>query len=350
MEYVRLKDIDLKKNINNRVFVSFLALNIEVKPQKGNKQFIMFNMVDRDVILEAKIFDVNDEIIAKVQSGRTYFGAVDIKPWDKAPNGISGIIYNMDFCDIQPEYFANWAEGLDESQKIIERALADIGDNEYRQIAYPIVLEHWNKFSSWSAASGQHHTRLGDLMTHTAEVISIASELADIFNNIYDDYFINKPLLLAAALLHDLGKTSELDVDTISGETKYSNKSVLSTHIMDVLTLVDIQAYKLKIGVQVYEINELNEEEPIKTQEEIDDELESLNLLKHCLASHHGRLEWGSPITPSIPEAYILNMADGLSAEMFRYNRTFKNIGIREIDCMWQPDSLRKTYRDSTKG
>mgnify|MGYP000844164163 FL=1 len=349
MEYTRLSEIDLKANINERIYASFLVLNVEVKPQKGNKRFLMFNMVDKDTVLESKIFDVTDEIISKVISGRTYYGAIDIKPWEKAPNGISGIVYNMDFADIKPEYFVDWADNLDESQKIIEGALAEIGDNTYRKIVYPILIERWGKFSSWSAASGQHHTRLGDLLTHTAEVVTIVSELADIFNNIYGSEFINKPLLLSAALLHDVGKTEELDVDTITGETKYSKNSVLKTHIMDVLSMVDIQAYRCNIGIQTYEINEINEEEPVKSEEEIADELECLNLLKHCLAAHHGKLEWGSPITPSVPEAHLLHIADNLDAEMFKYYRTFRQIESGEVDVAWQPSGIRKTYKDSTK-
>lgn len=349
MEYVRLSDVDLKSNVNNRIFVSFLALNVEVKPQKGNKRYIMFNMADKDTVLEAKIFDVTDDVISKVVSGRTYYGAVDIKPWEKAPNGISGVVYNMDHCDISPEYFADWADNLEESQKIIERALAEIGDNTYRKIVYPILIENWGKFSTWTAALNQHHTRLGDLLTHTAEVVMIASDLADTFNNIYGPEFINKPLLLSAALLHDVGKTLELDVDTTTGDTKYSKDSVLKTHIMDIITMVDIQAYKSGIGMQKYEINEINEEEPVKSDEELADEIECLNLLKHCLAAHHGKLEWGSPIQPSVPEAYLVHIVDNLDAEMFKYNRAFKGLEPGEHSAVWQPDGFKRTYKDSTK-
>ena len=92
-----------------------------------------------------------------------------------------------------------------------------------------------------------------------------------------------------------------------------------------------------------------NEEEPVKSEEEIADELECLNLLKHCLAAHHGKLEWGSPITPSVPEAYLLHIADNLDAEMFKYYRTFRQIESGEVDVAWQPSGIRKTYKDSTK-
>ena len=349
MEYVRLSEIDLKSKLNDRIFASFLALNVEVKPQKGNKRYLMFNMVDKDVVLEAKIFDVTDDAIDKVISGRTYFGAVDIKPWEKAPGGISGVVYNMDYCDISPEYFADWADNLEESQKIIERALSDIGDNIYRKITYPILIENWGKFSSWTAALNQHHTRLGDLLTHTAEVVMIASDLADTFNSIYGDEFINKPLLLSAALLHDVGKTVELDVDTLTGSTKYSKESVLKTHIMDVLTMVDIQAYKCGFGVQKYTVNEINEEEPVKTDSELADEIECINLLKHCLAAHHGKKEWASPIEPSTPEAYLLHMADNIDAEMFRYNRAFKGLGAGDFSSSWQSNGYKSFYKDTTK-
>ena len=255
-----------------------------------------------------------------VQEGKVYNGAVDVKTYEKSATGFSCIIYNMDYSDVPPEYFADWAEGLEEARNVINSMINSVYDTYYGKITYVIITRYWEKFSKWTAAKSMHHTQLGGLLTHTADVISIADKLANYFNELYGDAFINRALLLCSAALHDVGKIFELDVDINSGKTEYTRHAVLSTHIMDVLSLVDNIASELGYGQK-----ELYDEDDNvvgeKTQDDIDDEVEAVQLLKHCLAAHHGKLEYGSPITPSIPEATLLNIADNVSAEMFRYNK-----------------------------
>ena len=186
-------------------------------------------------------------------------------------------------------------------------------------------------------------------MTHTAEIVTLARKITTTFNNIYGENFINLPLLLSSILLHDIGKLYELDVDTLTGNVEYSTDALLESHIMRGLTLIDNQAYKIKMGIQTYSINELNEEEENKTTEELVEEQEALKLLRHCIASHHGKLEWGSPVTPSVPEAFILHTADILSAEMYKYSKQFKGIEPGSGVSRWTAGGLVKTYKDTTK-
>lgn len=350
MEYIRLSEADLKGNINNRVFLTFLARDVSVRLQKDKvTKFVNFNMADKDTIVEARIFGASDDAIALVQEGKVYNAAVDVKPYDKSPSGYSCIIYNMDFANDAPESFVNWAENLDQAQKAIENILPDIINTYYGQIAYPILVNNWDKFARWTAATNQHHTRLGELLVHTSEVMQISDDLADFFNEVYGPEFINKPLLLSAAMLHDLEKVQELDVNTSSGKVEYSKHAVLSTHIMDILTDVDIQAYKMKLGQQVTVVNEIGEEEGTKTQEQLDEEKEAVALLKHCLAAHHGKLEYGSPILACVPEAALLNIADNLSADMYRFNRSMKELEPGDSVSVWANGGYKSTYKDSTK-
>jgi 3'-5' exoribonuclease len=190
---------------------------------------------------------------------------------------------------------------------------------------------------------------MGGLMVHTAEVIAQSEQIADFWENKYGPNFINKPLLLSAALLHDVAKTKELDVDRASGTTSYSTRAALETHITMCVSMIDIAAYKLQLGYQVYSINELNENEPTKTEEQLKFEQEAVSLLKHCVLAHHGKLEYGSCITMNCPEAYILNTADLLSSEMFRYNKNFNEMDSGTSNAVWLGGNMVNTYKDSTK-
>lgn len=350
MEYVRLGEADLKTNINNRVYLTFMAKDVTVDVQKDKiTRFIKLIMVDKDTEVQARLFGASQKVIDTVQEGKVYKAAVDIRPYDKAPEGYSCIIYNIDFSDETPDNYVNWAENLDECQKVIENLLPEFINTPYGQIAYPLLVENWDRFVRWTAAKGQHHTRLGELMVHTSEVMNICSDLADYFNGLYGAEFINKPLLLASAMLHDLAKVKELDVNTYSGKTSYSKHSVLCTHIMDVITDVEVQAYKLGLGQQKIIENEVGEDEETKTQEQLNDEQEAIDLLKHCLAAHHGKLEFGSPITASIPEAHLLNVADNLSADMYKYNKSMRQLEPGDFVSVWAGSGYNNTYKDSTK-
>lgn len=350
MDYTHVRDIDFQANINNRVFGIFLARDVDVRLQKdGVTKFISVNLCDKDFKIDAKKFGATDSEIEMMKNGGVYCAAIDIKPYAKSPTGYSCTLYNFDVYNEDPANFIEWAEGMDEAQDTIQKALSIISESIYKDLVYNILIDNWQNFCLWTAASGMHHNILGGLLVHTAEVIDQCDILAEYWENKYGPNFINKPLLLSGALLHDIAKTKELDVDTTSGSTAYSKASALETHITMCVSMIDIEAFKLKLGYQTYTINEINEQEPIKTQEQLDYEHEAVALLKHIILAHHGQKEWGSPIDMNIPEAYILNRADEISAEMYRYNKNFNSMEASSSSAAWLGGNMVVTYKDYTK-
>lgn len=352
MEYLRLKDIKLDNFIGQRVFLCFMLKNKNVREQKdGVTKFVTFDMVDKDTVVDAKIFGVSEQILQMLEDGLTYNAAIDVKQYSKSKTGYSCIVYNIERSQLQQQVFVDWQKDLEKSGKIIQDTLIEVNETYFGRIAYPILIRYWKKFSSWTAARGQHHNQLGGLLTHTAEVVQCCSLLADYFCEKYGESFINRPLLLQAAMLHDVGKCDELDVDITSGQTQYSTYATLKTHIMDIIQEVAIEAYRQRIGYQVQESDSTDggQDSPVmKDQQQLNEEMEAVNLLTHLLAQHHGKLEWGSPITPNTPEAFILNLADELSAEMYKYNREFKNMEPGTSQTSWN-GSMTSTYKDLQK-
>lgn len=350
MEYKHIKEIDFASNINNRVFGIFLAKDVDTRVQKdGVTKYISLTMSDKDFSMDAKKFGASEDEISMMHNGGVYCAAIDIKPYAKSPTGYSCTLYNFDNYAEDPSLFIEWAEGMDEALRVIQGALSIISESIYKDLVYNILTSHWANFCVWTAASNLHHNILGGLLVHTAEVIAQSESIADFWEEKYGPGFINKPLLLSAALLHDIAKTTELKVDKFSGTTEYSTQAALETHITMCISLIEIEAYKLKLGYQTYTINEINEQIPIKTQEVLDEEHEALSLLKHLILAHHGKREWGSPINPSVPEAYILHVADNLSAEMFRFNRTYNSLESGTSEVKWQNGEMVVTYKESTK-
>lgn len=128
--------------------------------------------------------------------------------------------------------------------------------------------------------------------------------LADSIGDIYPE--LNKSLLFAGVMLHDLAKVIEL---TGPDNTEYTVRGNLIGHI----ALINEEITKV--------INDLN----------IDDTKEEVIVLRHLILSHHGQLEYGSPIRPRIMEAEILHMIDNIDANMMMMLTALNRVGEGEM-------------------
>lgn len=139
-------------------------------------------------------------------------------------------------------------------------------------------------FQFHSAAKSIHHGFVGGLLEHTLSVVKLCDYFAKHYSN------INRDLLLTAAMFHDIGKLKELSV---LPENDYTDSGQLLGHIV--------------IGVGMLT-------ERIRTIPKFPEKLE--RELIHCILSHHGELEYGSPKKPALLEALALSFADNTDAKM----------------------------------
>lgn len=144
------------------------------------------------------------------------------------------------------------------------------------------------KFKNHSAAKSVHHGFIGGLLEHSLSVTRVCSFFAQNYQ------MLNRDLLLASAMLHDIGKLKELSFFPMNDYTDDGN---LLGHIMMGTEMV---------SERIREIEDFPE--VLATQ------------LKHCILSHHGELEFGSPKKPALIEAVALSFADNVDAKM----ETFK--------------------------
>ena len=157
-------------------------------------------------------------------------------------------------------------------------------------------------FKFHSAAKSVHHGFVGGLLEHTVSVTRNCNYFAENYP------FLNRDLLLTAAMFHDIGKLKELSTFP---ENDYTDAGQLLGHIM-------IGAEW--IGDKIREIDGF----PVVLANE----------LKHCILAHHGELEYGSPKKPALVEALALSFADNLDAKM----ETVREIlaGVPENNLQWQ--------------
>lgn len=148
-------------------------------------------------------------------------------------------------------------------------------------------------FKKSSAAKTVHHGFVGGLLQHTLSV----TRMCDYYCKNYEK--LNRDLLLTAAICHDIGKTRELSAFP---KNDYTDEGQFLGHIVIGTEMV---------GERIREIQGF----PSVLASE----------LKHCILSHHGEFEFGSPKKPAIMEAVALNFADNTDAKLQTFTELIEN-------------------------
>ena len=240
-------------------------------------------------------------------------GTVDAKIWDPNSNGIDDF-ESMDYVDIvadvtsfqgqiqlnvkrarkvrEGEY--NPADYLPVSKKDIEKMYQELLEyvnkvtNPYLSVLLKDLFvndqEFVRAFKFNSAAKTVHHGFVGGLLEHTLSVTKLCSYYIQAYP------MLNKDLLYTAAMCHDIGKVYELSPFPAND---YTDEGQLLGHIVIGTEMVGERIRKIPGFPQ-----------------------KLANELKHCILSHHGELEYGSPKKPALLEAVALNFADNTDAHM----------------------------------
>ena len=144
----------------------------------------------------------------------------------------------------------------------------------------------YDKFIMNPAGMRMHHAYIGGLLQHSVDVAGIAIALAEQIGN------VDKDLVVAGALLHDVGKLREISSQI---GFPYTNEGRLLGHIAMSVMMVQEAAAKLKLPQA------------------------RLEQLQHILLSHHGDNEKGSPVVCATKEAFIVHYADEIDAIMNQF-------------------------------
>lgn len=169
----------------------------------------------------------------------------------------------------------------------ISQMVQDYVTNENYVKIIDILITNNTQFFTWKAAKALHHAFNGGLALHSYMVTMNAISSANLYNN-PQGLKLDYSLLVTGALLHDIGKLIEYTSD---GEISFYGN--LLSHMVTGIELIDDACDKA--GIDKYS--------------------NDIVKLKHIIASHHGKLEYGSPNLPVLPEAWLVSRADKADAE-----------------------------------
>ncbi|HCC23257.1 TPA: 3'-5' exonuclease [Candidatus Falkowbacteria bacterium] len=167
----------------------------------------------------------------------------------------------------------------------IKNAINEVADPFIQKLLKEIFKDKnfIEKFKLCPAAEYIHHAYLHGLMEHITDMLLLSRPLKDIYPK------LNMDILTAGIILHDAGKVYELNTETATTRTT-------AGHLLGHITIISN-----KISALIAAIKDFPAETALQVQ--------------HVILSHHGELEFGSPIKPMTTEALALHHLDQLSSK-----------------------------------
>lgn len=280
---MNIKEINLE---TESIEIIALIKDINFLPTKKGTEYATLELEDRSGSINAKKWTVYTQDKEEMKKGRV----LKVQGTNNPYRGKSNIIIeNYTVLDLNPDDFRTTAlEKLDDVKKELVSLIESIQDEKLKNAClYEMAKDEFQeKFFIWPAAKSCHHDEKGGLLYHTTRMMRACNDLAETYKGI-----VNRDLLITGAFFHDLGKMNEMQPDVL-GAGEYVKDSLLGHIYLGAQKVHDLEA----LGMV---------------------DKETSFLLQHMILSHHGKLEWGSPVVPATPEAIILHMVDNMDAKLF---------------------------------
>ena len=251
--------------------------------------YLDFNIGDKTGEMNAKIWGYTPEEYGEYAAGdivKVRGNIVDYKGTKQLR--VDRIRHAMEADNINAEDLVKSAAfGGEEMYNELFSIAENFSDEDLKRIVTAIYADYKEKLLFWPAAFKLHHALRGGLLMHTLSIV----RLADAVCNIYP--FLDRELLIAGAMLHDIAKTEEYIVNETGTADGYSVNGNLLGHITMGAEIVGKYAEKLGINQQTE------------------------TLLKHMILSHHGVPEYGAAVRPMTMEAEILSELDLMDSRLY---------------------------------
>ena len=271
----------------------FLVKEMGRGETKAGKPYLMLTVMDATGEMAGRVWENAEQLMAECPVGavvalsgkaESYKGVMQLK---------IDALKRIDPATVEPADFLPTTPG---DIKAMARELTTIADGVENPFLRELLLafvkdrKFMALFKAAPAAKAMHHAYVGGLLEHTLAVARLADQVCTLYPN------LDRSLLLAGVLLHDIGKVTEFDTAKIPVD--YSDTGRLVGHMLLGITMVEER------------ISAINGFPP-----------DLAARLKHLILSHHGSHEFGSPVLPMLIEAFVLHFLDNLDAKVAYFAR-----------------------------
>ncbi|MEG2396759.1 MAG: HD domain-containing protein, partial [Oscillospiraceae bacterium] len=278
--------------INGKGAVEAYAIikQVEKKVTAKGANYLDMILSDKDGDITAKLWDYNEAVQGVFQSE----SLVKVRGTVSQYNGseqlrIEKIRPVIESDDVKIEDFIQSAAYSSEYMySQIEKIANSFKDEDIKKVVITLLHNNKEDLLRWPAAFKLHHAIRGGLLMHTLSIVKLCEGVCKVYP------FVDKDLLFAGAILHDIAKTTEYDVGNAGIASGYTTEGNLIGHLVRGAMMIDECSKKLGIPS------------------------DKAMLLEHMVISHHGEPDFGAAVRPMFLEAELLSELDLMDARVYQ--------------------------------
>ena len=301
---------------------TFLATHKQLRPNRNGQLYIQVELADKSGMITGRLWNASDDDFGGFEDG----DYVRVEGHTQLYSGsLQLIIASIERADPrtidESEFLVLSKHDLVSLEAELNAILATITSAPLKALADELLADGplMEAFRRTPAGVKHHHAYAGGLLDHVVNLLRLADRVAPLYPA------LDRNLLLVGVLVHDIGKTQELE--SRQGFS-YTDVGQLLGHVLLGLEIVDakIRAIEARTGQRF--------------------EPEAAVRVKHMIASHHGQYEFGSPKLPMTLEAMALHHLDHLDAKMAGTIQLLQNEATAEDGwTQYQQSQGRKFFR-----
>ena len=270
--------------------------------------YLNITFQDKTGSIEAKKWDANDEDLRILVPGSVVMVDAIVNIYKNQPQlkvvGIGKISHPE---DIEVANFARVSPiPLEELKSRLDKYLNSFKDKDVEKVTKAVISHFYDRYVTFPGAVKVHHEFGSGILHHSLFMADVADAIAKIYTQ------VDRDILVAGALLHDIGKTIEYENPIAPVQTA---EGKLCGHVA--------------IGYAEFK----------RVVDELDIESEVPLLLEHMILAHHGSLEFGSPVMPATREALLLSEIDMLDSRQMILDKALDQVKEGEFTPrLWMMD------------
>ncbi len=298
---------DLKDGAH--VHDEFIVASVNKCASDKGKQYLNVVLQDKTGTISAKKWDVSERDLNLIVPGKVLEFEGEINSYKGVLQFKIIYVSEVDEKLINIENFKKVSPiPLNELKAKLDNYLHSFKDKDVELIANTVINHFYDKYITYPAAVKIHHEFGSGILHHSLAMADLAEQVARLYPS------VDRDLLVAGALMHDIGKTVEykdLPVPEVTTEGKLiGHISIMYAEFKNIVDKLDIKS-----------------EVPM--------------LLEHMILSHHGKLEFGSPVLPMTREAMLLSMIDLLDSQLMVVDKALKDVKPGEFsERIWSMDNV----------
>jgi 3'-5' exoribonuclease len=293
----------------------YLVKSVDCKTtNSNNKKYLDFTLADKTGEIKGKLWEVSAEEEKRYSANTLIKVRGTVLSWQ---NSLQLKIERIrpsteeDKLDVS-EFVPTAPFPAEEMYNFIKGFVDNMKNTDIQKIVSTMIEEKKEKIMYYPAAKKNHHAVRSGLLYHVSTMLKAAEKLCEVYTN------LNKDLLYAGVILHDLAKIEEMDSSQLGIVSDYTVEGTLLGHIIQGIKNLELVGQRLGVDKEV------------------------VMLLQHMILSHHYEPEYGSPVKPMIPEAEVLHYLDIIDARIYDMTKVTKEIdGGSFSERLWSLENRR---------